>query len=69
MEDFQTVVELFLKELQKFDGSVPTFKVNYQTKSLILIEAPSGFLSQLYANRKVIGHLRKDGVHIEMLQF
>lgn len=68
MEDFQTSIELFLKELKKFGGDTPEFKIDYQTNSIILIGAPSGFLRKLYANDRVVGHLRRDGIYIEFFR-
>lgn len=68
MENFQTSVELFLKEVQKFWGDNPTFKIDYRKESIILTDAPSGFLRQLYANDRVLAHLSVDGLHISFLE-
>jgi hypothetical protein len=68
MENFQTSIELFLKELQKFGGRTPEFSIDYGTETILLINAPSGFLRQLYANDRVIAHLGRDGVRIEFLR-
>ena len=67
MENFETSIELFLKELQKFGGRTPEFSIDYGTETILLLDAPSGFLRRLYDNDRVVAHLSRDGVRIEFL--
>lgn len=65
MENLETTIQNFLAELEKFNGNQPTFKIDYANKAIIVTEAPSGFLRELYSNNRVVAHLCKEGLYIQ----
>jgi hypothetical protein len=64
MENLETTIAIFLNELKKNNGAIPTFKIDYNKGCIILTDASSGFLKQIYSNDRVMAHLLKDGIHI-----
>lgn len=51
MNDFQTTLANFLNELSNYTGRAPYFSIDYRQQEIILLDAPSGFISQLLAAR------------------
>lgn len=57
MENIETILEIFTKELKQFTGAQPTFKIDYEKEEIILVDACSGFLKRLFKNDRILCHL------------
>lgn len=65
MRDFEKTVETFLNELRNFTGAKPVISIDFITKKIIVVDAPSGFLKQLFADSRIVAHLTTKGLSVE----
>ena len=68
MEDFQTSLNLFLSELQKYQGKAPEISIDYARGKITIVESSSGFIKQIAKSDRIMIHLSKDGLSVEYLK-
>ena len=61
MQNFNLTIEHFLSLVKCFDGSTPTFRINYKKEQIEILYAPSGFLRMVFTNDRVLASLDING--------
>lgn len=68
MLDFEKTLDRFLQHLEKFQGAVPTITISYRSEEITIVDSPSGFLRQLYADDRFVGHLRGNRLSVKFFK-